>query len=162
MADTPTSTMFEELKRLKIDRQVWAAAIKKIFDDRCIETVVTIVCPKQHQRTLSVKVFRESDETLIAKFQLSFMPGCKGVLISHASWVHEQCRRRGIGRALLNVKEAIAKDMQISMMMATVRDDNDAQKYLFATAKNGFWRVIDQFINKRTASNIVIYHRELV
>lgn len=153
------SGMYEELKRLKIDRYVWASQIRSALDRIVDVGSVSILCLTDNRRTLSVRVM-DTKDALIAKFQLSFMPGCKGVIISHASEVTERYRRRGIATRLDAIKEQFARELGAGFMLATVRSDNKAQTDLFNGGMK--WCVLDYFGNPRTDANIILFKKRLL
>jgi GNAT superfamily N-acetyltransferase len=60
-------------------------------------------------------------------FKLSFMPGNRRTLISHAVEVFLEARGKGVGTKLNELREEAAREAGVTLMLATVRDDNTAE-----------------------------------
>lgn len=67
-------------------------------------------------------------------FTLSFMPGNRRVLISSDSYVIERERGQGLGRKLLKMREEIAREAGVNLLLATVREDNAIEIHLLETS----------------------------
>ena len=63
-------------------------------------------------------------------FRLSLMPGNRRVLISHSVTIYPAYRGKGIGRKYLKLREEIAREAGINLLLATVRNDNLAETHL--------------------------------
>jgi len=66
-------------------------------------------------------------------FRLSLMPGNRRVLISHGVTIHPAYRGKGIGRKYLRLREEIAREAGINLLLVTVRNDNLAEIHLLET-----------------------------
>lgn len=60
----------------------------------------------------------------VASFSLSFMPGNRRTLISHAALVKPEFRGKGVGTRMNKLREEAAREAGVTLMLATVRDDN--------------------------------------
>lgn len=79
------------------------------------------------------------------KFSLSLLPGNRRTLISHHVSVNESLRGKGLGRKGLQERQAIALEAGITLILATVRDDNVIEQHLLITEG---WQRLTQ--NQRT------------
>jgi GNAT superfamily N-acetyltransferase len=61
------------------------------------------------------------------QFSLSFMPGNRRTLISHAVSVHPEYRGKGLGTRNCELREDAARDAGVTLMLATVLDANVAE-----------------------------------
>src|SRR6266850_4093526 len=61
------------------------------------------------------------------KFSLTFMPGNRRVLISHGVEVFFAFRGMGLGTEMCKVREQLARKAGVTLLLATVRDDNSAE-----------------------------------
>ena len=68
-------------------------------------------------------------------FSLSFMPGNRRVLISHKVFIHPASRNRGLGKKLLAMREELAREAGINLLLATVKNDNEVEIHLLKKAK---------------------------
>lgn len=90
----------------------------------------------------------------VAFFQLSGMPGCCGVCVSHGASVYSQYRNKGLGTLLQLLRMDIARVNGYTVMLCTDRADNTYQNKILS--KNG-WPKIYDFTNKRT-DNLINIH----
>lgn len=90
-------------------------------------------------------------DILIGEFQLSPMPGCCAVVISHNSLVKEQYRGTIASQQFREVKTEIAKKAGYTVMIATSKvNDIPASKNM---QKSGY-RIVSEFTNKRTNNQL--------
>lgn len=68
------------------------------------------------------------------EFRLTFMPGNRRVLISSHVVVKATLRGKGIGRKMLNMREEIAREAGVNLLLATVREDNAIEIHLLETS----------------------------
>lgn len=73
-------------------------------------------------------------ETPHSTFSMSLMPGNKRIVISHGVKVDEDFRGQGIGKRLLALREEVAREAGINLLLATVRDDNAVEIHLLEAA----------------------------
>jgi GNAT superfamily N-acetyltransferase len=78
----------------------------------------------------------------VGKFSLSFMPGNRRILISHDTFVEPKFRGLGYGRAWLKLKEELAREAGINLLLATVRNENKIEVHLLRT--NGWKRILNR------------------
>ena len=156
------TTMLDEMKTLRIDREVWKDVIRQslrgVFGLSCANEInVSILVPNSHKRTLNVRL-EDWHHKMIAKFSLSFLPGCKGVLVLHRMEVSIPYQRRGVANALASVKERIARDLNVSMLMCTVLQTNTTQQHIL---QNHNWHWVSGISNKRTGNKVYLYTKTL-
>lgn len=137
--------MNSEIVRLKLPRGVWQKLIKQE-----IPVATQVDCAYPDSTSVRFQIFDECN--LVANFTLSFLQGCKGVLVSHNMLVTPAYQGKGIAKRLQPIKTKIAQDLQVSVLLATVKDDNAAEK---AVIKD--WQHLEDFNNLRT-NNVVGLH----
>jgi GNAT superfamily N-acetyltransferase len=71
--------------------------------------------------------------TFEGRFSMSVLPGNRRVLVSHGTYVNFFSRDSGVGRKFLQVKEEIARSAGITLMLATVCNDNAPEIHLLET-----------------------------
>jgi hypothetical protein len=145
--------MLDEIKNLGLDREKWKADIYDVLRPIIDECSVTILVPNAHKRTLNIRV-NDSWGEMVVKFSLSFMPGCKGILILHRMEVAEKWRNNGISKALWPIKRMIAYDLRVGMLTCTVTSDNKIQQKILIDAN---WHYTGSFRNSRTGNKIYMY-----
>lgn len=136
--------MNAEIKRLKLPRGVWQSLIKAE-----IPVATNVECTYPDASSVRFQIF--NDCALVAYFTLSFLYGCKGILISHNMLVSPEYRGKGIAKKLQPIKSRVAQDLHVSVLLATVKDDNAAEK---AVIKD--WQHLDTFFNVKTKSKVGI------
>jgi GNAT superfamily N-acetyltransferase len=141
--------MNDEIKRLKLPRGVWQELIKKE-----IPVATQVECAYPDSASVRFQIFNEC--SLVANFTLSFLYGCKGVLVSHNMLVTPEYQGKGIAKKLQPIKAKVAQDLQVSLLLATVKDDNAAEK---AVIKD--WQHLETFTNVRTKSKIGIHIKKI-
>ena len=128
-----------EIKRAKI--QQIAAGISAMMEvTGCQDTTLIL---KKHPTSIYFSLGAAS----IAGFQLTPLPGCCGILVSHDTFVMPSHQGQGIGTAMMKAKICIAQDLGFSRLLATVRSDNGTELHLLRKAG---WVRTDEFVNKRT------------
>jgi hypothetical protein len=138
--------MLTQIKKLGLPMGVWQTKIKEILKPLNTEST----CKYPNSTCLSIEV-NESNKN-VASFRLSFLPGCKGIIVSHAMLVNPEYRGLGIAKKLQVIKENIIKDLQASAIIATVREDNEVEKKVIKD-----WNKLDSFLNKKTSNQVGIY-----
>ncbi len=138
--------MYEEVAKLKLKVDKWHALI---------EATLPIDNPKVTSHygdahTIYFYVTQNKEE--VARFALSFLHGCKGVLISHSILVNEGFRGLGIGTKIQEINHLVAKDLKASTLLSTVIDNNKPQE----RAMKG-WTKLDSFDNIRTGNTINVF-----
>lgn len=76
----------------------------------------------------------------VAKFGMLPLPGCRAICVLHHVEVEPSLRGKGIGKELLRIRLAVAKEIGYKIVMATVRDDNEKEIHLLAA--NGVMHVL--------------------
>src|SRR5271163_4328452 len=87
-------------------------------------------------------------------FQLTFMPGNRRVLISSNVRVYFEYRGKGYGRKGLALREEIAREAGVNLLMATVRNDNVIENHLLSTS--GWKKLLD-----RSETKVSLWGKEL-
>jgi len=67
------------------------------------------------------------------RFSLTLMPGNRRTLISHDLFLEPSARGKGLGRKLLGLREEAARQAGITLLLATVRNDNSVEVHLLNT-----------------------------
>ncbi len=138
--------MYEEIHKLEIKVDKWhnqIAAMLPLDNPR-----VTSRYGDHH--TIYFDVTENGNE--VARFALSFLHGCKGVLISHSILVYEPYRGLGIGSAVQEINHIISKDLKATVLLSTVVKNNKIQH----RAMKG-WTKVDVFDNIRTGNTINVF-----
>lgn len=104
------------LKQLTGDWRDYRATVR-------IEPNCTVTCAVDRVYNMGGRDNAES----VAYFRLGALDGNSLVVVSHNVHVAEALRNRGIGKALLAIREAACKAAGATMMLATVRLDNAAE-----------------------------------
>lgn len=133
-----------------------AASIKSLCDQFYYQDVTIRVC--RFPPLIDVR-FNDGDRGSIAHFTLSQQSGCCGALVSHNTYVYEPHRGQGVGQAILDLKEAIAKEFGYSTLVATVDLKNKAEVHILQ--KHG-WSKGWEFKNDRTGNLIGFFFKTLV
>ena len=141
--------MNNEINSLCLPRGRWQALIQQ-----SIPIATKVVCDYPDDRSVLIKLFKT--EQLIATFTLSFLYGCKGILVSHSMQVSPEYRGQGIAKKLQPIKQKIATDLRVSVLIATVRDDNSAEKNVIKD-----WDQLESFDNVRTGNKIDIFMKRV-
>jgi len=63
-------------------------------------------------------------------FKVGMFPGNRRILIAFDSFVEPAFRGQGLGRRLLRLRQDVARESGINLMLATVRDDNRVERHL--------------------------------
>lgn len=94
----------------------------------------------------------------VGEFTLAPLYSCCGVVVSSYTCIFEQHRGKRYAKIMQTAKEAIARLLGYSMMLATVEVSNIPE---IVSASNAGWRVKEIFINKRTNHQLAILTKEL-
>lgn len=89
----------------------------------------------------------------IGHFSFSPMPGCCGIVVSHDTYLNPDVRRTFNSNAFRGLKEAFAKRLGYSRMIATTVMSDPASSGNMM--KSGY-RINDVFRNKRTSNDVGI------
>lgn len=91
-------------------------------------------------------------------YQLTPMPGCHAVLISHDSWLDKDKQGFGLGDYFHKERLKLAQDANISCMTCTVEEQNKVEKHILT--KNG-WTKVHTFHNKHTDHEVGLWVKNL-
>lgn len=95
----------------------------------------------------------------IARFTLTQMVNCCGIVVSTDAWVETTYRGKGIAQEMLVLKEAIAKAYGYSCMMATVNMTGSPTE-VHILQKAG-WEKVNEFTNSRTRNQVGVFVKNL-
>lgn len=95
----------------------------------------------------------------VGYFFLSPLPGCCGIVVSHATHLHPSFRSTEYGKSFHRVKENVARHYGYSMMLATTELRNLPE--IIGGSKAG-WKWGNFFRNKRTTHDLAIGLKELL
>lgn len=82
-------------------------------------------------------------------FKLSFLPGNRRTLVSHDVVVTQEYRGQGLGTEACLLRESAAREAGVTLMLATVMDDNVAEVTVLEKCE---WRRLTQ--NKTTKCSL--------
>lgn len=89
--------------------------------------------------------------------EISPMPGCPDIAISHAVYCHNGSGGGG-GRKAMQQRLLQIKELGYSAVMCTVADTNSIQ---IAILEKEGWTIGPRILNKRTHNHVRICHKEL-
>ena len=141
--------MNSEIDRLKLPRGVWQELIKKEIPDAS-----RVECSYPDNASVRFQIFHECKP--VANFTLSFLYGCKGILVSHGMLVSPDYRGKGIAKKLRPIKDRVAQDLRVSVLLATVKEDNAAEKSVIKD-----WKQLETFSNIRTGNMVGIHVKKV-
>ncbi len=90
--------------------------------------------------------------------ELTSLPGCAQVAVSHASFLKPAFRGRGFGKTMHQRRLNYAKDAAYDYVLCTVVSTNAPQKRIL-TQHN--WRKLDQFLSSRSDEMIELWGKVL-
>lgn len=92
-----------------------------------------------------------------ATFEMTQLPGCCGVCVSHGAWVNTQFRGKGLGTALNQLRKNIARANGYGLLICTDLRNNLNQRKVLKV--NG-WADLTSFINPKTSNKVIVssYH----
>lgn len=142
--------MWNEIEKLQLKKGVWQNLLEAALplDNAKVE----IEYPDNH--TLYFRITENGEP--VGKSALSFLYGCKGVLVSHTMLVEEAYRNRGIAKKIREVEMRVARDLKATVILCTVRDDNTAYEQVIKK-----WDRVGSFVNKRTEAKVNIWTRKV-
>jgi GNAT superfamily N-acetyltransferase len=73
------------------------------------------------------------------RFSVGMLPGNRRILVSFDSLIEEAHRGQGLGRKYLRLRQEVAREAGINLLLATVRDDNRVERRLLRSAG---WRIL--------------------
>jgi GNAT superfamily N-acetyltransferase len=138
--------MRPELERLGLDPATWQALAKEK-----VPVAADVQCSYPNRESIRFRLF-DAKGNLIARFRLTFLPSCRGILVSHNVLVSPEYRRRGIAKSLLAVKLKVAQDLGVPTLLSTVRDDNVAELAVIRE-----WERVYLFRNPRTSNTVGVH-----
>lgn len=109
----------------------------------------------------AVQVYKrdwQGDENL-GQFNLTELPGCCGVVVSHGALVHEKFRGKGVGDLLHKLRLEAAKEQGYGLALCTTIAGNEEQKKILL--KNG-WVCFQTFKNPKTRHLIELWSKVLI
>jgi len=93
-----------------------------------------------------------------SEFTLTQMINCCGCVVSTKTEVGKPYRKLGVSGKFQLIKEQVSKLLGYSMMISTVREDNEAE---IKSIEKAGWTCVDKFKNSRTQNKIRIYTKKI-
>jgi GNAT superfamily N-acetyltransferase len=100
----------------------------------------------------------DSLETKIGEFELSPMPGCPRVGISHGLIIFPEFRGKGLSKRTQGIREELAKQQGYVVLLSTTAVGNTPQEH--RQEWNGA-KTIATFFNSKTQNDVKLYMRHL-
>ena len=97
--------------------------------------------------------------TVIGNWYFSGLPGCCGVVVSHGLYLKEEYRGMKLSGPMQELREAVARKLGYSAMLATVVTNNFAE--VISSAKHG-WKLGPTFKNKERTGNEIAFQIKLL
>jgi ribosomal protein S18 acetylase RimI-like enzyme len=92
----------------------------------------------------------------VLEWNMKEMAGCCGIFISYGASVYPSFQRKGLGKKALDCRLKIAREMDYSQFVCTVRDDNKIEQHMLEKA--GLKQIPEMsFVNKRTKNKVLWY-----
>jgi len=111
-----------------------------------------------HEGTYTISVYGAGVLKDVASFSLRQLPGCCGILVFYHASVAKDFRDKGLGSLLLQIRERAAILANYTVVMATVLDDNEAEKHILRTNN---WNPSYGFKNLRTGNDVSVLYKTL-
>jgi len=153
--------MISEIKRLRLPFGKWQEYATELIQKHnknlpkdCYSYLgePPINCSYPDERTVRMNI------GCIAHFELSFLYGCKAILISHDTYIEPHYRGLGFAGSLQLIKERMAKDLMAKILIATAVETNAPQQKVLAKWK---WDTITTFENNRTGNTVGFFIKHL-
>lgn len=96
--------------------------------------------------------------TLVGSYELTPMPGCSAVGVSHGLFIDPEWRRKGIGSDAMLERFTKAKELGFQCLICTTKVESVAQ-YKILT-KTG-WKLVRQFTNPKTGNEVRFWLKHL-
>jgi hypothetical protein len=87
-------------------------------------------------------------------FSLTFMAGNRRVLISHDVRINSASRGKGLGRKMLQMRQEIAREAGVNLILATVKNENSIENHLLES--DGWKKFLD-----RKETGVSLWGKEL-
>jgi RimJ/RimL family protein N-acetyltransferase len=87
-------------------------------------------------------------------YQLSELPGCSQVVVSHGAWVLPHLRNKGIGSSEHEARLAKMQEMNFDVGLCTVDAANVPQ---IAILKKYHWQCVFEFPSSKTGNTVQIW-----
>lgn len=130
----------------------WGESIHMMRQSNYILTYTHWSGPNKGQPYTSVQ------DLIWARYSLTPLPGCHGVLVSHDSHLTEDKRGYGLGDFFHKERLSIAETALRSCMLCTVESNNEVEKHILQ--KNN-WAKVHEFLNKDTNNTVEIWVKNL-
>jgi hypothetical protein len=136
--------MIEEINKLKLPLGKWQEFAKGLFlQENIVVENIQITYPDSNTAAIAIPG--------VASFNLSFMYGCKAILISHGTIIQPSYRNRKLSYVLQTIKNRIAKDLVVAALIATVRVDNTPEQKVISKSD---WKKLIKIKNVRSGNEI--------
>lgn len=95
---------------------------------------------------------------VIGRYELSPLPGCKAVAVSHGLVIDPEYRRQGWGHKAMAERIEIAKSLGYQVLIATTEATNTPQQKILMKAG---WKIARGFLNPRTGHDLTLWTKHL-
>lgn len=90
--------------------------------------------------------------------ELSTLPGCTQVVVSHGVFVNPAFRKQGWGQEALNAREELMREKGYNYALCTVESTNGAQIHILTKFR---WKELDRFISSKTGHEVILFGKRL-
>lgn len=94
----------------------------------------------------------------IGHYELTSLPGCNQIVVSHHAFINEEHRGKGNGKAAHYERLRHIDDLNYDYALCTINKANEAQSKILAKAR---WKMLDEFVNKETGNTVQIWGRRM-
>lgn len=91
-------------------------------------------------------------------YELSDLPGCSQIAVSHSMFMRPEHRNKGHGAEELAAREQMAKTLGYDCILATVDATNEPELKLLRRAG---WHILTSFKSQKTGHNVHLLSKQL-
>lgn len=97
-------------------------------------------------------------DQVVGRFDLTPIPGCSVVAISHHLSIDPEHRGKGLGKRAQQERLAMARSMGLQLLLATVVEGNKPQERIL---EGSGWKRVSHFDNPKTGNRVVLWSKNL-
>jgi hypothetical protein len=90
----------------------------------------------------------------MAHFSFKSIQGCRAVVVSYNTWVHDELRGMGIGGKMQAMKDWLARRLKVSALICTTLDNNNVQNHHL---KKFGWELFFPVSNHYTGNKLLVW-----
>lgn len=90
--------------------------------------------------------------------EISTLPGCTQVAVSHGVFVPEEMRGKGLGKSANTIRQQEMKRLGYDYALCTVEDSNVAQKGVMYANE---WKPLGDFLSRKTGHKVILFGKRL-